>query len=69
MSWYVKTESKESKHHVASVTYHGPMSHYGAEVFKYGIEYVDDPTISAEVMSVHKLPRDVHIREVFQYDH
>jgi len=63
MPWYVKTESKESNHHIASIVFHGPMSLFAARVFKLGIEYVDDQTISS--MLVDAIPRDARTRGLF----
>ena len=60
--WYVKTESKESKHHTASTVFHGPMSLFAAHMFKLGIEYVDDPTITP--MLVDMIPEGACVREV-----
>lgn len=63
MSWYVKTESKESKDHAASIVFHGPMALFTARVFKLGIEYVDDTSIVA--MLVDEIPQGTSARELF----
>ena len=64
MSWYVKTESKESKHHIASIIFHGPMSIFAARVFQLGVEYVDDPTISSVIVDGLDIPAHSNIRAI-----
>ncbi len=65
MSWYVRTESKESKEHDASVMYHGPMSLFAARVFKLGIEYVDDLTMLSSIVNKSDVPAGSNTRELF----
>lgn len=65
MTWYVKTEGKESKRHLASIIFHGPMSRFAAEVFKLGIEYVDDSTMLSSIVNKLDVPVGSSIRGLF----